>query len=285
MILRMRVYTAHADAWEAHGRLREPYGGAARALRGIRVMASGVPHPRFNSADVATADCDLAGARAFYAARGLDWGVRVPPGVPWRHGRHLLTQRMMGLLAPDFAPAPPVGGLTLRPAAAADLDTVAAIDAEAFAGDPAEGRAWLAPLLGAAPPAAGVSPPVSPAAPPPAAGVSPPVSPAAPPPAAGVSPPGVVVALAELGGAPVGAAYALRTDGLAGPCLYLAGVGVVAAARRRGIAAALSSWLLAQGFAAGAELAHLHPDSDGAARIYARLGFAEVAGLEIYVDL
>jgi hypothetical protein len=32
-------------------------------------------------------------------------------------------------------------------------------------------------------------------------------------------------------------------------------------------------------------LAHLHPDSDDAVRIYARLGFIEVPGLEIYVDL
>jgi ribosomal protein S18 acetylase RimI-like enzyme len=168
--------------------------------------------------------------------------------VEWRHGRHLLTQRMMRLEAADFAPAPPVPGVALRPAGAADLDTVAAIDAEAFAGDPAEGRAWLAPLVGGAAR-------------------------------------GVVVALAELAGEPVGAAYSLRTDGVAGPCLYVAGVGVVPAARRRGVAAAMSSWLLARGFAAGAELAHLHPDSDGAARIYARLGFTELPGLEIYVDL
>jgi ribosomal protein S18 acetylase RimI-like enzyme len=244
----LRLYTAHADAWEAHGRLREPSGGGAAAFRGIRVMAAGVPHPRFNSADVAAADCDLAGARAWYAARGVDWGVRVPPDVPWRHGRHLLTQRMMGLPAARFTPAPAVTGLSLRPAAAADLDLIAALDAEAFDGDPDEGRAWLAPLLGA-------------------------------------SPPGVVVALALLAGQPVGAAYSLRTDGLAGRCLYVAGVGVIPAARRRGVAAAMSSWLLAQGFAAGAELAHLHPDSDAAARIYARLGFVEVPGLEIHVDL
>src|SRR5262249_9686844 len=113
---------------------------------------------------------------------------------------------------------------------------------------PDEGRAWLAPLLGAPAPA-------------------------------------VVVALALLAGDPVGTAYSLRTDGLAGPCLYLAGVGVVPAARRRGVGPPMSSWPLAPGFAAGTELAHLPPDSDGAARIYARLGFTEVAGLEIYVDL
>jgi hypothetical protein len=47
----------------------------------------------------------------------------------------------------------------------------------------------------------------------------------------------------------------------------------------------MSSWLLGQGFAAGAELAHLHPDGDDSARIYARLGFVETPGLEIFVDL
>ena len=49
------------------------------------------------------------------------------------------------------------------------------------------------------------------------------------------------------------------------------------------IAAAVSSWLLARGFAAGAELAHLHPDNDGAARVYARLGFVETAGFDVYI--
>jgi GNAT superfamily N-acetyltransferase len=244
MMRRMRVYTAHADAWEAHGRLREPYGGAALALRGIRVMAAGVPHPRFNSADVEVADCDLAGAREFYAARGVEWGARVPAGVRWPHGRHLLTQRMMALPAGALAPAPGVPGLSLRAARPADLETVVTLDVAAF-GD-SGGPAWIAPLLAAR---------------------------------------RVVVALASLGREPVGLAYTLRSDGRAGPCLYLAGVGVVPAARRRGVGAAISSWLLARGFAAGAALAHLHPDSDAAARVYRRLGFVETPGLEIYVDL
>jgi hypothetical protein len=86
MDLARRTQTAHADAWEAQARLREPWGGAALALRGIRVVASGVPHPQFNSADVEAADCDLEGARRFYAERGVDWGVRVPAtcGPPTR---------------------------------------------------------------------------------------------------------------------------------------------------------------------------------------------------------
>lgn len=56
-------------------------------------------------------------------------------------------------------------------------------------------------------------------------------------------------------------------------------------ARGRGVAAAMSSWLLAAGFTAGAELAHLHPDTDATARIYARLGFVETGGLDVYVEV
>ena len=91
--------------------------------------------------------------------------------------------------------------------------------------------------------------------------------------------------LAELDGEPAGTAYTLRSDGAGGPALYLAGVAVLAAARRRGVGAALSSWLLERGFAAGAELAHLNPDTDEAARLYGRLGFIETPGLDVYVDL
>jgi predicted GNAT family acetyltransferase len=62
-------------------------------------------------------------------------------------------------------------------------------------------------------------------------------------------------------------------------------VAVLPAARGRGVAGALCSWLLRRGVAAGARLAHLHPDNDGAARLYARLGFRETGGLDVYVDL
>ena len=69
------------------------------------------------------------------------------------------------------------------------------------------------------------------------------------------------------------------------PALYVAGVAVAAGARRRGVGAAISWWLVAGGLEAGARLAHLHADNETAARVYARLGFAEAPGLDIYVDL
>jgi GNAT superfamily N-acetyltransferase len=215
-------------------------------LRGIRLMASGLAHPQWNSADVTGPYADLEGAREFYAERGVAWGVRVPAGMPFKAGRHLFTMRLMGLLAGDLQVAPAVEGLTLRTAGPDDLESVLHVDTSAFGSDPELYRPWTAPHLDA---------------------------------------PQITVVLAELGGEPVGTAYALRSDGPAGPAVFLAGVAVLEAARRRGIAAAMSAWLLERGFAEGARLAHLHPDTDDAARVYARLGFTEAGALDIFVDL
>lgn len=241
-----RIHVAHADAWQAEGRLRERDGGGALEVRGLRLMASGLPHPQWNSGDVTAADADVEAARAFYAARDADWGMRVPPGIAWHHGRKLLTLRLMALEARDFVPAPATPGIAVRAAAPDDLETVLGIDAAAFEEDPEDERGWLAPHLGA---------------------------------------PEIEVALATLEGRPAGTGYTIATDDRAGPCVYLAGVAVAPDARRRGVGAALSSWLLERGLRAGAEFAHLHADTDDAARVYARLGFADAGGLDVYVGL
>jgi GNAT superfamily N-acetyltransferase len=245
-MLEARVRTAHADGWAVEGALREPFGGGTATLRGIRLMASGLQHPQWNGADVTGPYADLEGARDFYAARGVDWGVRAPAGMPWTAGRHLFRQPLMGLRAGGLRAAPPVPGLALRRAGPDDLEVVLAVDTTAFESDPELYRPWTAPHLSA---------------------------------------PQITVALAELDGEAVGTGYALLSDGAAGPAVFLGGIGVVDGARRRGVAAAMSAWLLQRAFADGARLAHLHPASDAAARVYDRLGFGPAGALDIYVDL
>lgn len=240
MELAARVRTAHADAWAAEGALRD----GALALTGIRVMASGLPQPQWNGADVTGPDPDLEGARAFYAQRGLRLGVRVPEAMEWSAGRHVLDLRLMGLEPRAFAPAPDVPGLAVR--VADDLETVLDLDTAAFGGDRDASRPWIEPHL---------------------------------------TGPGFTVALAELDGRPAATAYSLRTDGAAGPCLLLAGVAVAEPLRRRGIGGAISSWLLARGLEAGARLAHLHADTDAAARVYTRLGFVEAGVLRVFAGV
>ncbi|QKG24002.1 GNAT family N-acetyltransferase [Actinomadura verrucosospora] len=57
----------------------------------------------------------------------------------------------------------------------------------------------------------------------------------------------------------------------------LAGVGVRAAHRRRGIAAALTAWLTREGRDAGITTPFLMPEDDGAERIYRRAGYERAA--------
>jgi ribosomal protein S18 acetylase RimI-like enzyme len=209
-------------------------------------MAAGFEAKGVNSGDVTGPDPDLDAAREFYGARGVTWGLRVPCELPWPHGRRLFRRRVMALPRAAFVPAPAADGLTLRPAGPADLAAVLHIDSTVFELDPVENTRWLEPLL-----------------------------------AAEVAD----VALAIVDGDPAGTAYTLRSDGAGGTAVYLAGVAVLPSARRRGVGAALSSWLLERGFAAGAELAHLNPDTDEAARLYERLGFTETPGLDVYVEI
>jgi ribosomal protein S18 acetylase RimI-like enzyme len=239
------VRAAHADAWEAHGRFRVDRGGGATRLPGIRLMASGLPHPQWNNGDVLDpAVVDIAEVARWYDEKRVPWGLRVPLGQRWPHGRHLFSKRLMGLVPEAFAPAV-TAGVTLRAAGPHDVDAVLAVDTVAFEETVDVERPWVEPLL---------------------------------------SQPSLTVGLAECEGKVVGCGHCLVTDGDAGRTVYVAGIGVLPGARNRGVGAALSSWLVERGLDSGAHLAHLHPDTDEAARIYARLGFVEVDGFDVYVD-
>jgi ribosomal protein S18 acetylase RimI-like enzyme len=207
-------------------------------------MATGLPHPQWNNGDVHdAATVDIDGVREWYDGLDVPWGLRVPAGAEWHHGRHLFRKRLMGAVPATFRPAPPVPGLELRAAGADDLEAILAVDAVAFEESPEVERPWLRLL---------------------------------------VEHPRTTVAVATLGEAVVATGSVLRSDGWAGPAGYVAGIAVEPAVRHRGIGAAVTSWLMQQ--AGKAALWHLHPDTDSAARIYDRLGFIEVDGLDIYVD-
>jgi ribosomal protein S18 acetylase RimI-like enzyme len=210
-------------------------------------MASGIPNPAWNNGDVTEPELvDLDAVRAWYAERDVPWGVRVPQGAPWPHGRHLFVKRCMALTPEAFVPAAPVPSIDIVAAGADDTDVFAAVDAEAF-GDPVElNRRWIGPELGA---------------------------------------PGFLSVMALLDGAPVGVATGVRTSGAGGESVGVFGVGVLERARRRGIGASITSYVVARAFADGADLAWLNPDTDAACRLYQRLGFVEVGGFDVYVDM
>ena len=205
-------------------------------------MASGLPFGYLNVGcvtDPAVADPSLA--RAWYRYRDVSWGAVVPSGAAWPHGRLVSTHQVMAVTAASFSPAPVVPGLVVRRATASarDLDTMVVVDAESFGTDSEASRRWIEPHLQFGE---------------------------------------VETAIGELEGVPAATGYSLRCDGDAGPTVYLGGIAVLPAARRQGIAAALSSWLLGRGFDSGAGFAHLQTESEGAARVYTRLGFRGAQG-------
>jgi ribosomal protein S18 acetylase RimI-like enzyme len=241
------VRTAHGDAWEELGRHRVATGGGTASLPGIRLMASGLPHAQWNNGDVDDpVRVDIEAVRDWYSARAVPWGVRVPSGTHWEHGRWLFRKRLMGVTAQAVCAAAVPAGVSLRPAGPDDPAAVLAVGTVAFEESGEVELPWIRPLL---------------------------------------SQSSADVALAELDGEAVAAGYSVATSGRAGRAAYVAGIGVLPHVRRRGIATAISSWLTDRAVETGAELVHLHPDTDAAAAVYRRLGFVEVGGLDVYVDL
>lgn len=235
------VALAHADAWAVQSGRRP--GGATARLPGVRTSCSGTRYPQYNGADVLDpALADPLAVEAWFAQRGTPWAWRVSEHLRWTSGEPLLRQRLMGLHLTAFRPAALPPGCSVAAARPADLHDLVDVDVAAFGGSRAVTREWLSGHL---------------------------------------QTPGVEVALVRREGRAVALAYTVLSDGDAGPAVLLAGVGVVPAARGRGVAAGLSSWALARGFGAGAAFAHLQPDDERAARVYARLGFTEAGGLEI----
>jgi hypothetical protein len=240
------VRTAHADAWQAEGRLREPYGGGACAVRGARAMASGIRTPKWNNADVTHEQVDLEALSAWYAARGMPWGLRVPLEISLAVGEPLFVKRCMGLLVSSGAGSglcmfDSTCGVQVHRIRADEHDRFVALEVAAFGDDPATARDWLAPQFGVA---------------------------------------GFDHWVAELAGATVGSATSVRSDELAGPALMVTGVAALPGVDARLVKAQLSAQISAQAVhpGPGATLVHVYPDDDEEAAAFAAVGFIEVPG-------
>ena len=167
--------------------------------------------------------------------------------MPWEHGRLLFRRRLMAMDRAAFRPAAAVPGLDVRVAGPDDLPTALHIDSTAFGLDRDENRRWLEPLLSAERVEFALA-----------------------------------VARRRAGGDRLRAALR-RGGGADAPtwpawrCCPRRGGAGSARASPRGCSSAA--------FERGAELAHLNPDTDAAARIYERLGFTELPGHDIYIEL
>lgn len=86
-------------------------------------------------------------------------------------------------------------------------------------------------------------------------------------------------ALARVGDVPASAAFLIREGSVA----ELAGVGTVEAYRRRGLAQAISSYLMSRFFAQGGEIVWLCAGSDTAKAVYEGLGFEQIGDQTHYI--
>jgi N-acetylglutamate synthase-like GNAT family acetyltransferase len=242
--LAARVRTAHGDAWQVEGRARRAHGGGTYRVRGARLMASGLPTPKWNNADITAADVDLEAVAAWYATRALPWGIRLPVELDRAVGERLFTKRAFGLERPDALRVAAAGSMRVRRAGPADLDAYVATDAAAFGEDVALTRDWNAPVVGL---------------------------------------PAFAHWLALEGETPVGVVCTVRSDEWAGPAAMVTGLGVRAPWRDRGVEEDLLREAVQSAFDAGVRLVHAYATGDvGAAWLQAR-GFREVPGFAVRV--
>ena len=239
-----RVRLAHADAWQVEGRARLAHGGGAHAVRGARLMASGLPTPKWNNADIEALDVDLQAMVAWYAARNVPWGVRVPAEWDLPIGQPVFTKRCFGLQLTAAVPPPRAGDIQIQRAGVADFDAYVATDAAVFDDDPVLTGRWVAPVLGAS---------------------------------------RFAHWLARADGTPVGVACTVRSDERAGPAAMLTGLGVLPPWRGQSIEQQLLQTALRAAFADRAMLAHAHASDADEAEFLQASGFIEVPALVVRV--
>jgi hypothetical protein len=248
MIATGRVHVAHADAWEVEGRARADRGGGATRVHGARLMASGLPEPRWNNADVSASDVDVEALSTWYRDLAVPWGIRVPLELAVDLGTPLFVKRCFGSRAEELVldeqddRALAREGLSVRRIGPAEWSRFVAAEAEVF-GDPvALIERWVEPVLGR---------------------------------------PGFAHWLAERDGHAVGTVTTVASDGEAGPAVMVTGLGVTP-----GVEGSVASRLVSRAITVACAdradvLVHVHGDPDDDVELYLALGFTEVGGLEV----
>jgi GNAT superfamily N-acetyltransferase len=135
-----RQRAAVVAVWRADVATRDA--GDWADLGDVAVHTTGLPAVHWNGAHVTGPAPDLVAARAWFAQRGMPWGVLVPAEAPWvPPTRHVLDQPVM---LRRLAGLPPPPDLELRWDAGEDAS---AVQAEAFGDEPATTRAFVLPKL------------------------------------------------------------------------------------------------------------------------------------------
>ncbi|MDQ6722296.1 MAG: GNAT family N-acetyltransferase [Candidatus Dormibacteraeota bacterium] len=195
-------------------------------MQGARLMASGIPTPKWNNADVTAPNPDLDAVAHWYAELDLPWGLRVPVEFDIPMGDPLFVKRCWGLRPPGLERrATPA--VQIRLATAADLDQYAETDAVVFGDDPALSRRWVEATLGR---------------------------------------PGFEHWLAMAGGRSVGVAEVVRTNDWAGPAAMLTGVGALGEWKGDGVEQALAQFAVEHAFESGVALVHAHDQDEALCR-------------------
>lgn len=187
-------------------------------VQGARLMASGIPTPKWNNADITAGNVDLDALAAWYAARDLPWGIRVPVELAIHLGKPLFIKRCFGLEspAPHWAGVP---GVEVRLAGRSDLGAYVDVDAGAFGEASSVSRRWVEPTLGRR---------------------------------------GFDHWLALSGEQVVGVAEIVRTDDEAGPAAMLGGIGVRPGWEGRGVELLVAQRAIERALENEVELVHAH---------------------------
>jgi hypothetical protein len=143
-----RVHAAHADAWELEGRAQARCGCGSGRVRGVRLMASGLPDARWNNADITAADVDLDAVVGWYRSRAVPWGIRVPLSLPIAFGTASFVKRCFALLPDELTDSEVEVEARMIRVQPAGLERFVAAEAVAFDTPAQLAARWIGPVFG-----------------------------------------------------------------------------------------------------------------------------------------